>query len=192
MMLSGRNEWIAIAILIAYIAFVPCPYAMKEFFGTPVGKIVGLGAVVYAWKFVSMPVSILLLVAFLRSGAIREYLDETGLTPGSVPTSSTAANDYKCPDEFTYVAEKMMCMKGNESKPPECTDSSMMWDSTVGKCISKSPSNPEPSSGAGGPAGGSTPGAMAAKNEIANTMPPPTVSEPFTPYGGKEKDFAPL
>ena len=192
MMLSGRNEWIAIALLIVYIAFVPCPYAMKEFFGTPIGKVVALGAVVYAWKYVSMPVSILLLVAFLRSGAIREYLDETGLTPGSVPTPSTAANDYKCPDEFTYIAEKMMCMKGNESKAPECTDSSMMWDSTVGKCISKSPSNPEPSSGAGGPAGGSTPGAMAAKNEIANTMPPPTVSEPFTPYGGKEKDFAPL
>jgi hypothetical protein len=34
---------------------------------------------------------------------------------------------------------------------------------------------------------------MAAKNELANTMstPPPT-TESFTPYGGKEKDFAPL
>ena len=192
MMLSGRNEWIAIALLIVYIAFVPCPYAMKEFFGTPIGKVVALGAVVYAWKYVSMPVSILLLVAFLRSGAIREYLDETGLTPGSVPTPSTAANDYRCPAEFTYIAEKMMCMKGNESKAPECMDSSMMWDSTVGKCISKMPSNPEPSMGSGGPTGGTTPGAMAAKNELANTMPPPPVTESFTPYGGKEKDFAPL
>lgn len=192
MMLTGRNEWIAITLLILYIAFVPCPYAVKEFFATPIGKVVALGAVVYAWKFVSCPVAILLLVAFLRSGAIREYLDATGLTPPSVPVATNAANEYKCPDEYTYVTEKKMCMKGNDAKVPECADMSMMWNADVGKCISKTPSNPEPSSGAGGPAGGSTPGAMAAKNELANTMPPPTVTESFTPYGGKEKDFAPL
>lgn len=197
MMLTGRNEWIAIALLIVYIAFVPCPYAMKEFFASPVGKIVALGTVIYAWKYVSCPVAILLLVAFLRSGAIREYLDETGMTPPSVPTATTASNEYKCPDEFTYVTEKKMCMKGNESRTPECMDSSMMWDSTVAKCISKTASNPEPTTSAGGPAGGTTPGAMAAKNEMANTIAstsvtPPT-TESFTPYDGKAKqEFAPL
>ncbi len=192
-MLTGRNEWIAIGALILWIAFVPCPYAMKEFFASPIGKVVALGAVIYTWKYVSSPVAILLLVAFLRSGSIREFLDESGLTPPSVPTATNAANEYKCPDEFTYVADKKMCMKGNESKAPECMDSSMMWDSTVAKCISKTPTNPEPTTSAGGPAGGTTPGAMAANNEIANAMSvtPPT-TESFTPYGGKEKDFAPL
>ena len=184
MMLSGRNEWIAIALLILYIAFVPCPYAMKEFFGTPIGKVVALGAVVYAWKYVSMPVSILLLVAFLRSGAIREYLDESGMTPQST------ANNYKCPDGFMYMTEKKMCMKGDESKMPECTESGMTWNTTEGKCMASTPPTPPPTSGSGGPPGGTTPGAMAANNEMANSMPPPPATESFTPYGGKEKDFA--
>ena len=193
-MLTGRNEWLAIGALILYIAFVPCPYAMKQFFGSPVGKVVALGAVIYAWKFVSCPVAILLLVAFLRSGAIREYLDEGGLTPPSAPTESGAENDYTCPSEYTYVAEKMMCMKGNESKNPECKDASMTWDSTVGKCVSKPTPPSAPTTSSGGPPGGTTPGAMAAKNEMANAMssPPPSSTESFTPYGGKEKDFAPL
>lgn len=194
-MLTGRNEWLAIAALILYIAFVPCPYAMKQFFASPIGKVVALGAVVYAWKFVSCPVAILLLVAFLRSGAIREYLEsETGLTPPSAPTSAGAENEYSCPSEYTYVAEKMMCMKGNESKNPECKDSSMAWDAMVGKCVSKPSTSSPPDVSSGGPAGGTTPGAMAAKNAMANvtSSPLPPTTESFTPYGGKEKDFAPL
>jgi hypothetical protein len=50
MMLSGRNEWIAIGALILYIAFVPCPYAMKEFFATPIGKVLALSFGIYGWK----------------------------------------------------------------------------------------------------------------------------------------------
>ncbi len=196
-MLTGRNEWIAIGALILYIAFVPCPYWMKQFFASPIGKVVALGTVIYAWKYVSVPVAVLLLVAFLRSGSMREYLeDETGMTPPSAPKDSTAANDYSCPDGFTYVAEKMMCMKGNESKNPECKDSSMTWDSMVGKCVSK-PSDtgkPPATTSSGGPPGGTSPGAMAAMNEMANAAPPATMTttESFTPYGGKEKEFAPL
>lgn len=183
-MLTGRNEWIAIGILILYIAFVPCPYAMKEFFGTPIGKVVALGAVVYAWKYVSAPVAILLLVAFMRSGAVREFMDETGVS---------SSNNYKCADGFAYSSDKKMCTKGDETKEPECTDSAMKWSAADGMCVSKPA---EPKASAGGPEGGSTPGAMAAKNEIANTMAstsvtPPT-TESFTPYGGKDKDFAPL
>jgi hypothetical protein len=182
MMLTGRNEWIAIGILILYIAFVPCPYAMKEFFGTPIGKAVALGVVIYAWKYVSAPVAILLLVAFLRSGSMREYLDETGVS---------SDNNYKCPDGFMYSTEKKMFAKGEETKEPECTDSTMKWSAADGMCVAKPV---EPTTTAGGPAGGTTPGAMAAKNEIANSMPPtPPVTESFTPYGGKDKqEFAPL
>jgi hypothetical protein len=196
MMLTGRNEWFVIGALILWIAFVPCPYPMKEFFASPVGKVIALGVVIYVWKYVSCPVAILLLVAFLRSGAIREFLDESGMTPPSAPTASTAANDYTCPSEYTYVAEKKMCMKGNESKNPTCTDSSMEWDSTVGKCVSKpTTSGGPPATSAGGPPGGTSPGSMAAMNEMANAVPPSTTTttESFTPYGGKAKqEFAPL
>jgi hypothetical protein len=171
---------------------------MKQFFASPLGKVVALGAVIYTWKFVSCPVAILLLVAFLRSGSMREFLEaETGMTPPSAPTESTAANDYSCPSGYTYVSEKMMCMKGNESKNPECKDTSMIWDSMVGKCVSKptetgGPSESAPSSA--GPPGGTSPGAMAAMNEMANATPPATTTtESFTPYGGKAKqEFAPL
>jgi hypothetical protein len=197
MMLTGRNEWIAIGALILYIAFVPCPYWMKQFFASPAGKAIALGVVIYAWKYVSCPVAILLLVAFLRSGAIREYLEgQTGMTPPSAPTASTAANDYTCPSEYTYVAEKMMCMKGNESKNPEFKDASMTWDSTVGKCVSKPTTSggPPATSSSGGPPGGISPGTIAAMNEMANSTAgaSTTTTESFTPYGGKEKDFAPL
>jgi len=186
MMLTGRNEWIAIGALILYIAFVPCPQPMKEFFSSPIGKVLALSAVIYAWKFVSCPVAVLLLVAFLRSGAVREYLEsETGMT-------SPTMTDYKCPDEFIYDVSKKMCMKGTETRMPECTDSTMTWNPIDGKCMAKPVSTPPPTTSSGGPPGGTTPGAMAAKNEMANTMPPPPVSESFTPYGGKEKDFAPL
>lgn len=186
-MLTGRNEWIAIGALILWIAFVPCPYQMKQFFATPIGKVIALGAVIYAWKYVSCPVSILLLVAFLRSGSLREYLEAaTGVVP---PAATISANDYTCPSEYTYSTEKMMCTKGNETKNPTCNDASMTWDSTVGKCVTK------PTTSAGGPAGGTTPGSVAAMNEMSNTSAatkPPT-TEGFVPYDGKKADnFASL
>lgn len=185
MMLSGRNEWIAIVGLIAYISLVPCPYAMKEFFSSTLGKMVALGAVVYAWKYISQIVSILLLVSFLRSGAIREFLDESGMSDSSTET------EYKCPDEFMYATDKKMCTKGTEMRAPECNDKSMMWDSSKGSCVPKTPTPPSTSSG--GPPGGTTPGAMAAKNEMANTMPPvPPITESFESYGGKDKYFSPV
>ena len=189
MMLTGRNEWIAIGVLIVWIAFVPSPYPLKEFLSSPIGKVIALGTIIYAWKYVSCSVAVLLLVAFLRSGAVREYLEPTtGVTPP--PTATISTNDYTCPSEYTYSAEKMMCAKGNETKNPTCNDASMTWDSTVGKCVTK------PTTGAGGPPGGTSPGAMAAINEMANSktaIPPVPPKESFTPYGGKAKqEFAPL
>lgn len=183
-MLSGRNEWIAIGVLILYIAFVPCPYAMKEFFATPIGKAIGLATFIAVFKYVSEPVALLLLVNYFRSGAIREYLDETGMTD---------TNNYKCPDGFMYSTEKKTCAKGDETRDPICTDSTMMFSSADGMCTAKATESK--TTGGGGPSGGTTPGAMAAKNEMANTMPPPPppVTESFTAYGGKAKqDFAPL
>jgi len=189
-MLTGRNEWIAIGALILWIAFVPCPYQMKQFFASPIGKVIALGAVVYTWKYVSCPVAILLLVAFLRSGAVREYLEgETGMTPSTPPLGVT---EYSCPSEFTYNAEKKMCTKGNETKEPTCKDPSMTWDMSVAMCVSK-PTTAS-SGGAGGPSGGTSAGSMQALNDIANekqnfvTM----AKEGFQPFGGQAAgNFAP-
>jgi hypothetical protein len=96
MRLSQRNEWIAIGVLIAYISLVPCPYAMKEFFSSAIGKIVALGTVVFVWKYVSEIVAVLVLVAFLRSGAVREYLDNPTPTCGVGQTMDSATG--KCKD----------------------------------------------------------------------------------------------
>ena len=189
MMLTGRNEWVAIAVLIAYIAFIPCPGFMTAFFSSSVGKIVALGVVVYVLKYVSVPVGILMFIALDRKGAIREYMEEeTGMAP-------TPADNYKCPPEFVYDSSEKMCTKGSEKMPPECTDSSMMWDASSGKCIAKPTSAAEASTSAG-PPGGTTPGAMAAANDMANTMPSgsPPIAEGFTPYSGKKEkgEFAPV
>lgn len=181
MMLTGRNEWIAIAALILYIALIPTPYAVKDLLSTPVGKAVALVGIVYVWKYVSCPVAALLLIAFVRVGGMREYLEkETGMTP-----PAAMSTDFKCPDEFIYSAEKKSCTKGTETLPPACNDATMTWDSAEGKCKSSTISN-------GGPEGGTTPGAVSAQMEMANASKPTTV-ESFTPYS-KEKaggEFAP-
>lgn len=175
-MLSGRNEWIAIGVLILWIAFVPCPYVMKEFFASPVGKVVALSAIIYAWKYVSCPVAILLLVAFLRSGAIREYADDPSMKP--------AEPVCHCEPGFEMDPATKQCKKGTEMKPAQCCGALQEWDGS--KCVDKAP----PAMPAGGPEGGST-GSAAALAAMNATPAAPTVTEGFTPYGGKDNKFAP-
>ena len=186
-MLTGRNEWIAIGALILWVAFVPCPYAMKEFFGSPVGKALALAAVIYAWKYVSEPVAVLLLVAFLRSGAVREFADDPSMIPAMASDS-----EFKCPDEYMFDTSSKQCKKGSETRIPECSDPSKTWNLERGVCVSKSSpvSPPSTSSGAGGPSGGST-GSAAAMAAMEAEMPSSGV-EKFTPYGGADAAFSPV
>lgn len=168
MSLSQRNEWIAVGALILYIAFVPTFPAVRDFLGSPVGKVVGLAAIVYAWKFVSEPVAILLVVAMLRAGAIREFADDASMKPDVT---------QHCEAGYELTKDKK-CKKGDETKAPiECT-ASQEWDG-VGKCKDKSP---EPKSGgAPGPAGGTT-GAAAATAALNHAQPPANMTvESFTP-----------
>lgn len=187
-MLSTRNEWIAIGALILWIAFVPCPYAMKQFFASPVGKVLALGGVIYVWKFVSVPVAVLLLVAFLRSGAIREFADD----PSMKPAMSTDG-EFKCADEFLFDTASKQCKKGTETKMPECSDPAKTWSVERGVCVDKAaPASPPPSSsGAGGPPDGST-GAAAAMAALDAEMPPSSAVEKFTPYAGADVGFSPV
>lgn len=187
-MLTGRNEWIAIGALILYIAVVPCPYAMKQFFASPIGKVVALGAVVYAWKYVSEPVAVLLLVAFLRSGAVREFADDPSIQP-----AMATDGEFKCPDEFLFDTASKQCKKGTETQMPQCSDPAKTWNVERGVCVEKSaPASPPPSSesGAGGPSGGST--GSAAAMAAMEAPPATTTTEKFTPYGGRDAAFSPV
>jgi hypothetical protein len=62
MKLTGKQEWIAIAALILYIAFTPGLPLVRDLLSGSVGKAVGLGVIMWVWKTVSKPVALLLLV----------------------------------------------------------------------------------------------------------------------------------
>jgi len=186
-MLSSRNEWIAIGVLILWIAFVPgLPFAWRQtLVPAPIANVLYLAAIVYVWKEVSQPVAILLLLAFLRSGAIREFADD----PSMKPAMSTDG-EFKCPDEFLFDTSSKQCKKGTETRMPECSDPAKTWNVERGVCVEKSPPPPPSSSGAGGPPEGSTGSAAA----VAAMEAPPVTSttEKFTPYGGRDAGFSPV
>lgn len=158
MRLSQRNEWIVLGALIAYIALVPCPYAMKEFFSSAIGKMLALGTVVFVWKYVSEVVAVLLLVAFLRSGAVREYLEN--------------------PTPMCGVGQTMDSTTGKCKDMPATPTSSAPSSQVVLTA-------PPPTST--GPPGGSTPGAAAAAMSSMSSTTTPSI-ENFSPkedtYGG--------
>jgi hypothetical protein len=124
---------------------------MKEFFSSAIGKIVALGTVVFVWKYVSELVAVLVLVSFLRSGAVREYLD------ASTPTMPS------CPPG------QMMDTATNKCKDVPTT-SSMPSSQVV---LTAPPTAP-------GPPGGSTPGGAAAAISALNQGGVPSI-ESFSP-----------
>ena len=158
MRLSQQNEWIAIGALIVYISLVPCPYAMKEFFSSVIGKIVALSTVVYVWKYVSELLAVLVLVAFLRSGAVREYLD------ASTPPPTVSA----CPPGQMMDTTTNKC---KDSPTAASVPSSSMPSSQV--VLTAPPPAP-------GPPGGSTPGGAAAAMSALNQSSPTSI-ESFSP-----------
>ena len=178
-MLTGRNEWIAIGVLIVWIAFVQTPAAVKEFFGSAIGKVIALGGIVYVWKYVSCPVAVLLLVLFLRSGAIREYAVDPSMKP------SDSMPSCHCEPGFDMDPTTKQCKKGTETKPAQCCGLNQEWDGSTCKDKAAPPMSMPP----GGPEGGST-GSAAAMAAMSSPPLPPSV-EGFTPYGGKDKKFAP-
>lgn len=167
MSLSQRNEWIAVGALILYIAFVPTIPAVRDFLGSALGKVAGLAAIVYVWKYVSEPVAILLVVVLLRAGAIREFADDASMKPDVT---------QHCEMGWELTKDKK-CKKGTETKSPiECT-SSQEWDG-IGKCVDKAAPKSE---GAPGPDGGTTGAAAATAALSASPSPPGMTVESFTP-----------
>lgn len=118
MKLTGNNEWIAIGALILYIAFTPGFPVVRQLLSSGIGKALGLGLIVYVWKFVSEPVALLLLVNFVRCASMREYM--------------TNPNTH-CPSPFTLTPEGDACKdaSGNSGPPPTICLPGQTWNGTI-------------------------------------------------------------
>jgi hypothetical protein len=158
MRLSQRNEWIVLGALIAYIVAVPTLPIVRDFLGSAIGKALGLGLIVYVWKYVNELVAVLLVIALFRSGAIREYLDNPTPMCGVGQTMDSATG--KCKDmPATPTSSAPSSQVVLTAPPPTST----------------------------GPPGGSTPGAAAAAMSSMSSSTTPSI-ENFSPkedtYGG--------
>ena len=99
-MLSSRNEWIVVGVLIVYLAFIPSLQMVRDILSTSVGKAAALAAIVYVHKYVSCPVALLLVIAYVRcSRSFREMLENPAIPmpppanpPISMPPSPTEPN----------------------------------------------------------------------------------------------------
>jgi hypothetical protein len=121
-MLSSRNEWIVVGVLIAYLAFVPSLQIVRDLLATPVGKALGLAGIVYVHKYVSCPVALLLVIAYVRcAGSSWE---------GFTTPTTTVQPTCTCPDGYAYDSVTKECkpsssMSGSVPPPPEASVGSM-------------------------------------------------------------------
>ena len=75
-MLSSRNEWILIGLLISYLAFIPSLQMIRDILSTSVGKAAALGGIVYVYKYVSCSAALLLVIGYVRCASMnREMFD---------------------------------------------------------------------------------------------------------------------
>ena len=136
-MLSSRNEWIVVGVLIAYLAFVPSLQIVRDLLATPVGKALGLAGIVYVYKYVSCPAALLLVIVYVRSVIMNR---EMFTTP-----SATVQPTCTCPDGYAYDSVSKECkptssMSGSVP-PPEAS-----VGSTTGASVSMPPPNSSVSS----------------------------------------------
>jgi len=157
MKLTGTKEWIAIGILVALIAFGGSLSPVRQLVGSPIGKALALGAVVFVWKTVSKPVALLLLVLVLKTGPFRE-----SMTGGpNCPTGSQLQSDKTtCKDPSTgKTTPAILCVEGQ------------IWNQTASKC--------EGASVADAPTGGIAPNVLTTPTGttipgVTLDLPPPT------------------
>jgi hypothetical protein len=120
-MLSSRNEWIVVGVLIAYLAFVPSLQIVRDLLATPVGKALGLAGIVYVHKYISCPVALLLVIGYVRCAGSSSWEGFTTPTSTVQPTCS-------CPDGYAYDSVTKECKASSSmsgSVPPEASIGSM-------------------------------------------------------------------
>ena len=120
-MLSSRNEWIVIGVLIAYLAFVPSLQIIRDLLSTPVGKALGLAGIVYVHKYISCPVALLLVIAYVRCASANIEMFTT-------PTT-TVQPTITCPSGYAYDSVTKECKPSSSMSgsipPPEASIGSM-------------------------------------------------------------------
>lgn len=106
MRISSNTEYAIVGALIVYTVFLPSFPIIRQLLGSTVGVAAGIALVYWVAKTVSVPLSLIVLVAVIRSSSavIREHMD---------------CSD--CPDEYTFDSESKMCKKeGSTPLPPIC------------------------------------------------------------------------
>jgi hypothetical protein len=97
MRLSQNTEYAVAGALILYTVFIsPTLPAVRQFIGSGVGTILGLGVVYWVAKNVSCPLALVVLAVVLRcsSGMVREFMEAT-----------------ECPPMYLYDSASKMCKK---------------------------------------------------------------------------------
>jgi hypothetical protein len=198
MKLTKTTEWIVIGALIVYIAFTPGFQVMRDMLATPVGRVVGLAAIVYVWKYVSALIAVLLAVAFVRCAGMPSIWERF---------EEKAAATCTCEDGFSFDSVTKMCKNsaGAIVPPVACTcPTGYSYDATTKECTQTSSMSgplpvPEPEPNATstpapaqstapmtGTAPMTTPGEAQAMASTAPPPPPmttgPAAKESFTGY----------
>ena len=156
-MLSSRNELIVVGVLIFYLAFIPSLQMVRDVLSTSVGKAAALAAIVYVHKYISCPVALLLVIAYVRCSRTSREMFTT-------PTT-TVQPKITCPNGYAYDSVLKECrptssMSGSVPPPP------LIPPIDLGNPINTTP----PTSGIGAPID-TTPGV----GTIPMTTPMPTM-----------------
>lgn len=108
-----------VALIIGYIAFYthPAPAHLQSFLESPVGKLIGLGGVLFVTVYHSLLVGVFLAIAYIMTvGSVTEYLDPKEQTPTDkklAPVTQPKSAGVPTPDVHGALASLL----GSSSKP---------------------------------------------------------------------------
>jgi hypothetical protein len=117
MRLSQNTEYAVVGALIVYTVFLPSIPLVRQLLSSSVGVAAGIALVYWVAKTISLPLSLVVLIAVIRSSSavLREHM--------------TDCKD--CPADYTFDEDKKLCTKeGAASLPPICTPPSTATGST--------------------------------------------------------------
>ena len=106
MSISSNTEYAIVGALIVYTVFLPSFPIIRQLLSSTVGVAAGIALVYWVAKTVSVPLSLIVLVAVIRSSSavIREHMDCTD-----------------CMEGYMFDSESKMCKKeGSTPLPPIC------------------------------------------------------------------------
>ena len=106
MRVPQNTEYAIVAALIVYSVFLPSFPIVRQLLSSSVGVAAGIALVYWVAKTVSLPLSLVVLVAVIRSSSavLREHMDCT-----------------ECPPEYSFDTTSKMCKKeGSANLPPIC------------------------------------------------------------------------